>query len=65
MQASQCNVLGNMRLVGLPPGPAGSARMEIVFHVDPAGVLNVTAMDLDTNRQEQWLRQGNMVANLS
>ena len=54
-----------MRLVGLPPGPAGSARMEIVFHVDPAGVLNVTAMDLDTNRQEQWLRQGNMVANLS
>lgn len=36
---------------------AGSAKLEVTFHVDQNGVLNVTACDLNSQRQEQWCVQ--------
>jgi hypothetical protein len=33
---------------------AGAAKVEITYHIDSQGVLNVTACDLNTFRQEQW-----------
>lgn len=47
----------------LPPRhPAGTPRIEVTFHVDERGVLNVSALDLNTQRHEQWLREGYLVA---
>ncbi|KAJ9520190.1 hypothetical protein QJQ45_030109 [Haematococcus lacustris] len=63
-QASRCNVLGQFDLANLPPGPKGKAKVEVSFHVDAQGVLNVSATDMDTQRQEQWLRDGFLVARL-
>jgi molecular chaperone DnaK (HSP70) len=64
-QASRCNVLGHLQMVGLPAGPAGSAKIEVTYYVDEKGVLSVTAMDLNTQRQEQWLQEGYMAAYLT
>ncbi len=64
-QASRCNVLGKFDMVGLPPGPAGAAKIEITYHIDQNGVLSVSALDMNTQRQEQWLREGYMHASLN
>ncbi len=32
----------------------GSVKIEISFHVDANGVMNATARDMNTQRQEQW-----------
>ena len=61
-QASRCNVLGKFDMVGLPSGPAGAAKIEVTYHVDANGVLTVSALDLNSQRHEQWLRQGHMAA---
>jgi len=61
-QASRCSVLGQFDFQGLPPGPKGMAKLEVTFHVDQNGVLNVAACDLNSQRQEQWLREGYLVA---
>lgn len=61
-QASRCSVLGQFDMTGLPYGPKGSAKIEVTYHVDNNGVLSVSALDLDSKRHEQWLRQGDMVA---
>ncbi|KXZ41552.1 hypothetical protein GPECTOR_399g227 [Gonium pectorale] len=60
--ASRNDVIGQFDLTGLPPGPKGSARVEITLSVDANNVLSASATDLDAQRQEQWLRQGSMVA---
>lgn len=43
-------------------GPKGGVRIEVTFNLDAQNVLSVTAIDLDTQRQMQWLSQGAMVA---
>lgn len=43
-------------------GPKGSSRVEVSFFLDANNVLTATATDLDNARQEQWLRQGGMMA---
>lgn len=60
--ASQCPVLGQFDITGLPPGPAGAAKIEVTCHLDANNVLQVSAVDLDTNRHQQWLSQGKMTA---
>ncbi len=44
---------------------AGHVKIEVTFHIDEHGVLNVSATDLDTHKQEQWLREGYMVARVT
>ena len=64
VQASRCNVLGKFDMVGLPPAPAGTPKIEVTYYIDSDGVLTVSALDLNTQRQEQWLRQGHMAAQI-
>lgn len=60
--ASQCPVVGQFDLQGIPPGPAGAAKIEVSIYLDANNVLQVTAVDIDANRQQQWLHQGKMTA---
>jgi molecular chaperone DnaK len=43
--------LGQVVLDDLPPGPAGSVRVELVMTVDVESILGVTARELRTNRE--------------
>jgi len=43
--------LGQVTLDDLPPGPAGSVRVELVMTVDVEGILSVTAREIRTGRE--------------
>jgi molecular chaperone DnaK len=44
--------LGRFELVGIPPAPRGVPQIEVTFDIDGDGILNVTAKDLNTNRDQ-------------
>ncbi len=44
--------LGTFRLDGIPPAPRGVPQIEVVFNVDPNGILNVTAKDKVTGKEQ-------------
>ena len=46
--AANCRSLARFTLRGIPPLPAGMARLEVEFHVDENGLLHVTARELST-----------------
>jgi molecular chaperone DnaK len=48
-------VLGQFDLVGIPPAPRGIPQIEVSFDIDANGILNVSAKDLGTGK-EQSLR---------
>jgi molecular chaperone DnaK len=41
-------LLGTFRFRGLRPGPKGSVKIEVTFHIDSEGILNLTARDVQT-----------------
>jgi molecular chaperone DnaK len=45
-------MLGVFHLDGIPPAPAGVPQIEVTFDIDANGILNVTAKDLGTGRQQ-------------
>jgi molecular chaperone DnaK len=51
--ARDCRSLARFELKGLEPLPAGMARIEVRFLIDANGILNVTARDLRTGRQQE------------
>ena len=48
---SENELLGRFVFSGLRPGPKGSVRVEVTFHIDSEGILNLTARDKDTGQQ--------------
>jgi len=45
--------LGRFRLEGLPPAPRGIPQVEVTFDIDANGILNVSAQDKATGKQQQ------------
>jgi molecular chaperone DnaK len=45
--------LGKFDLVGLPPAPRGVPQIEVTFDIDANGIVNVSAKDLGTGKQQQ------------
>ncbi len=44
--------LGQFDLIGIPPAPRGVPQIEVTFDIDANGILNVSAKDLGTNKQQ-------------
>jgi len=45
--------LGRFRLEGIPPAPRGIPQVEVTFDIDANGILNVTARDKATGREQK------------
>jgi molecular chaperone DnaK len=45
--------LGNFNLTGIPPAPRGIPQIEVTFDIDANGILNVTAKDLATQKENK------------
>ncbi|HUO83596.1 MAG TPA: molecular chaperone DnaK [Thermoanaerobaculia bacterium] len=46
-------MLGVFHLVGLPPAPRGMPQIEVTFDIDANGILNVSAKDLGTGKEQK------------
>jgi len=44
--------LGRFQLVGIPPAPRGIPQIEVTFDIDANGILNVSAKDLGTGKEQ-------------
>ena len=51
--ASQNRTLGNFDLVGIPAAPRGVPQIEVTFDIDANGIVNVSAKDLGTGKEQQ------------
>ena len=51
--AKDNKTLGNFRLDGIPPAPRGVPQIEVTFDIDANGILNVTAKDLGTGKDQK------------
>ncbi len=45
--------LGKFHLIGIPPAPRGIPQIEVTFDIDANGILNVTAKDLGTGKDQR------------
>jgi len=46
-------LLGQFRLEGIPPAPRGMPQIEVTFDIDANGILNVSAKDKATGREQR------------
>jgi molecular chaperone DnaK len=51
--ASGNKSLGKFQLTGIPPAPRGMPQIEVTFDIDANGILNVTAKDLGTGKEQK------------
>lgn len=47
------NLLGKFELSGIPPAPRGVPQIEVTFDIDANGILNVSAQDKSTGKQNK------------
>lgn len=47
------NQLGKFELIGIPPAPRGVPQIEVTFDVDANGILNVSAVDKSTGKENK------------
>ena len=51
--ASYNKSLGKFQLTGIPPAPRGMPQVEVAFDIDANGILNVSAKDLGTGKEQK------------
>ncbi len=51
--AADNKVLGQFDLVGIPPAPRGIPQIEVTFDIDANGIVNVSAKDKATGKEQQ------------
>jgi molecular chaperone DnaK len=51
--AADNKLLGQFDLVGIPPAPRGMPQIEVTFDIDANGIVNVTARDKATGKEQQ------------
>ena len=51
--AADNKLLGQFDLVGIPPAPRGVPQIEVTFDIDANGIVNVSAKDKATNKEQQ------------
>src|SRR5688500_19042926 len=51
--AKDNRTLGRFRLVGIPAAPRGVPQIEVAFDIDANGIVNVTAKDLGTGKEQK------------
>ncbi|MBM4038550.1 MAG: molecular chaperone DnaK [Planctomycetes bacterium] len=50
--AADNRTLGRFQLAGIPPAPRGIPQIEVIFDIDANGILNVSAKDLGTGKEQ-------------
>lgn len=50
--------LGSFRLVDIPPAPRGVPQIEVTFDIDSDGIVNVSAKDLASNKEQSMVVTG-------
>src|SRR5271156_3600008 len=51
--AADNKILGQFDLVGIPPAPRGVPQVEVTFDIDANGIVNVSAKDKGTGKEQQ------------
>ena len=51
--ATDNKLLGQFDLVGIPPAPRGTPQIEVTFDIDANGIVNVSAKDKSTGKEQQ------------
>ncbi|HKQ96453.1 MAG TPA: molecular chaperone DnaK [Candidatus Polarisedimenticolia bacterium] len=51
--ARDARTLGRFHLVGIPPAPRGVPQIEVAFDIDANGILNVSAKDMATGKEQR------------
>ena len=51
--AADNKMLGNFDLMGIPPAPRGVPQIEVTFDIDASGIVNVSAKDKATGKEQQ------------
>ena len=55
--AADNKILGQFQLVGIPPAPRGVPQVEVTFDIDANGIVNVSARDKGTGKEQQIVIQ--------
>jgi molecular chaperone DnaK len=51
--AADNKTLGKFHLIGIPPAPRGMPQVEVTFDIDANGIVNVSAKDMGTGREQK------------
>ena len=51
--AADNKILGQFSLIGIPPAPRGVPQIEVTFDIDANGIVNVSARDRGTGKEQQ------------